>query len=438
MSIKTTADPLPCHDPNEARFWDPGDLEREMRRQFEICHLCRMCVNYCGSFPALFNAIDDAHEKRGLAHDASTLTSTDFQHVTDLCWQCKICFVKCPYTVDDKHDWQVDVPRLLWREKTVRARREGISLQERLLGEPGVLGMLNAGPQAPIVNFVMANRLVRRAMDRTAGIAEEFPLPTYASQPFPRWLAKHERPDAAGTRGEVAIFSTCLVDYNRPSTGQWAVRVLEHAGYRVVRPEQTCCGMPNLDTGDLDSLREKAARNVRALAVEIRAGRPVVVPGPTCSMTIRKEYPEILGTDEARFVADNTFDLMEFLWKRWQAGELPKEFKKRLGKVAYHAPCHLRAQKISLPTRLLLERVPGTEVEVIEACSAVDGTWGMKSEYYEMGVKYARRLTGKVRDAEAAHVASDCPLASQRIMKENGVSVTHPVELLARAYGLVD
>jgi Fe-S oxidoreductase len=61
----------------------------------------------------------------------------------------------------------------------------------------------------------------------------------------------------------------------------------------------------------------------------------------------------------------------------------------------------------------------------------------MKAEYYEMGVRYSKKLVRKIGDAEAKHVASDCPLASQRIMKENDVQVTHPVELLARAYGLV-
>ncbi len=438
MEIKPEPLVPPTFDPGDARFWDPKDLETELRRVFEICHGCRMCVGYCPSFPFLFDRIDENHEKRGQAHSALTLGADDFVRVTDLCFQCKLCYVKCPYTPDDPDStWMVDFPRLLWREKVVRTRREGgTTLQEKLLGEPGVLGAFGAGPAAPLTNFVNANRLVRRAMDRVAGIAQDFNLPTYASETFPRWMKRHEPAGDAGRNGEVSLFSTCLVDYNRPGIGSAAVKVLEHSGVRVVYPEQTCCGMPNMDTGDLDRVREKARFNVASLAAEVRAGRKIIAPGPSCSMTLRKEYPELLGTPDARLVADNTMDLMEYLLKLWREGKMPKEFPVSLGSVAYHAACHLRAQRIAYPAKTLLERIPDTEVTLVEQCSAVDGTWGMKAEYYELGVKYSRKLKRGIENAEAKFVASDCPLASQRIMKENETAVEHPVELIARAYGL--
>ncbi len=439
MEIKPTPEQPPALDSNDPRYWDTTDLEHELRRVFEICHGCRMCVTYCPSFPFLFDRIDANHEQHGLAHSASTLDAGDLRTVTDLCFQCKLCYVKCPYTPDDPAStWLVDFPRLLLREKAVRARSEGNSLQERVLGEPGLLGAISAGPQARLVNLVSAHALVRKAMDKVAGIAPDFPLPTYASQTFPTWFRKHGSEARQPTKGEVAIFSTCLVDYNRPETGTHAVQVLEASGYRVVLPEQKCCGMPKTDTGDLDGLREQARFNVLSLVEHVRAGRAVVCPGPSCSMIIRREYPELLGTEDAKLVAANTYDLMEYLWKLWREDALSKDFKRPLGRVAYHAPCHLRAQRIGYPARMLLEKIPDTEVTVIEQCSAVDGTWGMKSEYYDLGVKYSRKLVRAVGDAEAGSVASDCPLASQRIVKENRVPVVHPVTLLARAYGLTN
>jgi len=440
VEIKPTPERPPAFNPDDPRFWDPVDLEGELRRVYEICHGCRMCVGYCPSFPFLFDRIDENHELHGQAHSAITLDAQDFERVTDLCFQCKLCYVKCPYTPDDPNsDWLVDFPRLLWREKVVRTRRVGgTTLQEKALGEPGVLGVLSSGVVAPLANFVTAQSLVRKAMDKVAGIAPEFPLPTYAVTPFPKWFKRHER-GARRTEaptGEVAIFSTCTVDYNRPRTGELAVAVLEHAGFRVTLPTQTCCGMPNMDTGDLDRVLEKARYNVAHLAAEVRAGRDIVAPGPSCSMTLKKEYPELLGTDDARLVGAHTFDLMEYLWRLWREGKLPKTFTHELGTVAYHAPCHLRAQRIAHPSRSLLEKIPGTEVTVIEQCSAVDGTWGMMSQHYELGVKYSRKLVRAIDNAEARYVASDCPLASQRIARENRVAVRHPVELLAYAYGL--
>lgn len=437
-TIKPTPERDPCFDPDEPRFWDSADLEAELRRVFEICHLCRMCVNYCGAFPALFDVIDKNHEQRGMPHDATTLGAEDIRRVTDECWQCKLCYVKCPYTPDDKHEWKVDFPRVLWREKVVRARREGLSLQDRILGEPGVVGRLNSGALAPAVNFVAKSALLRKVGEKVAGISARFPLPEYTKEPFDRWFDKHKPAAGVGENGTVALFSTCLVDFHRPSTGRAAVAVIEHAKVNVVRPKQVCCGMPNMDTGDLAGVREKAAYNVAQLAPLVRAGAKVIAPGPSCSMTLKREYPSLLKTEDASLVASNTMDLMEYLWKvLWQEKKvLPREFAASLGTVAYHAPCHLRAQRISAPAKLLLERVAATEVTLIEQCSAVDGTWGMMAAHYDTGVRYAQRLVRAVQNTEAKHVASDCALASQRIAKENAVTVKHPVELLADAYGL--
>jgi glycerol-3-phosphate dehydrogenase subunit C len=285
---------------------------------------------------------------------------------------------------------------------------------------------------------VSKSALLRKAGERFAGISARFPLPDYSREPFDRWFSRHSPAEGVGEHGTVALFSTCLVDFHRPSIGRAAVAVIEHARVKIVRPQQVCCGMPNMDTGDLAGIREKAAFNVAQLAPLVRAGAKVIAPGPSCSMTLKKEYPELLKTEDARLVASNTMDLMEYLWKiLWREKKaLPRSFAASLGSVAYHAPCHLRAQRIAAPAKLLLEQVPQTEVTLIEQCSAVDGTWGMKAEYYDLGVKYAQRLVRGVANAEAKHVASDCTLAAQRIAKENEVAVKHPVELLADAYGL--
>ncbi|MCL2451044.1 MAG: 4Fe-4S dicluster domain-containing protein, partial [Polyangiaceae bacterium] len=154
----------PALDPNDERYWSARDLEHEMRRVFEICHGCRMCVGYCGTFPDVFSRVDRDIEKRG-ATGAELLDAEAFASASNLCWQCKLCYVKCPYTKDEGHEWLLDVPRLLLREKAQRTKRNGMTLQDRVLGEPQALGRLTAGPAARMANFVNANRLVRKAME---------------------------------------------------------------------------------------------------------------------------------------------------------------------------------------------------------------------------------------------------------------------------------
>jgi glycerol-3-phosphate dehydrogenase subunit C len=425
----------PAFDPNDGRYWDARDLEVEMRRVFEICHGCRMCVGYCGTFPDLFGRVDRDIEQRG-ATGAELLGAEAFASATELCWQCKLCYVKCPYTPDEGHEWALDVPRLLSREKAQRVRRTGITVQDRVLGEPQLLGRITAGPPARVANFVNANRLVRKVVEAAAGIAAEFPLPPFGETSFSRWLAHHDPLPGAGKRGTVALFSTCLTDYNFPRIAASATRVLEKNGWRVVRPEQTCCGMPNIDGGDVDAARAKAAANIASFSAALDHGYTIACLQPTCGYMAKKEWPELVPTVEARRVAAAVVDVMELLEQHRRDKTLARDFAKGLGRIAYHAPCHLRAQKIGYPAARVLNLLPDTDVEVIEQCSAVDGTWGMKAQHYEQGRKYAQKLVRGIESVDPAVVVTDCALASRRILAENKRAALHPVEALAEAYGV--
>lgn len=427
-------------NPNEPRYWDERDLETELKRTFQICQECRMCVTYCGSFPILFDSIDKQIEA-GRAEGAEHVASATMQAVSDHCWQCKLCYIKCPYTPDEGAYEALDFPRLMAREKAQRARRHGIKVVDQVLGEPQLIGKLGAGPSARMANVVNANRLVRKVAEKAFGISAEFPLPPIATRAFSSWYAEHRAAPEAGRNGSVALFPTCYGEYNFPNVPQAAVAVLEKNGFEVELPHGlTCCGMPNIDGGDVEAAKRKMQQNVELLLPLVQRGLTIVVPGPTCGYTMRKEWPEYLGTPEARQVASATQDLMEFLDKLRQKKQLNKELSGNFGKVAYHAACHLRAQKIAVPGARVLSQVPGTEVRIIERCSAVDGTWGMKAAYYDEGRRYARRLADAIdnerEDDKPFTVVTDCSLAALRIKKENGTEAKHPVELLAAAYGL--
>ena len=447
--IRRTPDAPPATSPSDPRYYDPRDLEAELRRTFQICHECRMCVGYCGSFPSLFHRVDRDIEG-GVAEGAEALDYEDFKAVGNECWQCKLCYIKCPYTPDEGASELLDFPRLMARERAVRARREGIPLVDRILGEPQTIGEIGSGAVAPLANLINASRLVRKVQEAVTGISAEFPLPPLAQQTFSAWIAERKPAEGAGDAGAVVLFATCYGEYNTPEIAQAAVRVLEHNGIRVHVPGAagaeddeeraqsalTCCGMPNLDGGDVEAFVEKVKQNVGLLLPHVRKGRKVVVLGPTCGYTMKKEWAEYLPTPEAKQVAEATVDMMELLVQLGREKKLKREFKKGLGKIAYHAACHLRAQKIGFPGARVLGVIPDTDVRVIEQCSAVDGTWGMKAEHYETGRKYAQKLVREVAGTEPDVVVSDCTLAGLRVMKENGVRVIHPVQALAEAYGL--
>jgi glycerol-3-phosphate dehydrogenase subunit C len=85
---------------------------------------------------------------------------------------------------------------------------------------------------------------------------------------------------------------------------------------------------------------------------------------------------------------------------------------------------------------MLLSKVPGTEVTTVDECSAVDGTWGMKAQHYELGRQYCQKLVRGLSEESFDALATDCPLSGQRIAGELGTVAFHPIELLNRAYGL--
>ena len=104
-------------------------------------------------------------------------------------------------------------------------------------------------------------------------------------------------------------------------------------------------------------------------------------------------------------------------------------------KIALQAPCHLRAQKIAFPSVQILESL-GAEVELVQECSAVDGTWGMKSQYYDLGRRYALKMIRGMKESEADLFVTDCPLSALRITHETGKACMHPIEAVALALGI--
>jgi Fe-S oxidoreductase len=276
----------------------------------------------------------------------------------------------------------------------------------------------------------------RKFMEMAVGIDARRNLPAFHRETFSRWFdGRRPRPRSTAARGQVALFATCSVEYNDPLTGKAAVAVLEKNAIDVTLPAQRCCGMPYLDGGAVPQAKRLIADNVRSLAEQVRQGRDIVVPGPTCSYMLKQEYPWLDGSEDAQLVAAHTRDLFEYLAELHARGRLDTAFPNAPGRIAYQLPCHLKAQNMGTRSADVL-RLTGAPVEVIDRCSAVDGTWGMKKEYFELSLKVAAPLFRDVEQAKPERVATDCPLAALQIHQGTGRTARHPIQILAEAYGL--
>ncbi len=424
------------YNPNRDLYWDSEALAKEIERTFELCHSCRMCFKYCQSFPTLFDGVDQHGGVRSLPPDVE-------RRVVDQCFQCKLCYTNCPYTEAEGHEFKLDFPRLMLRAKAVRRRREGVPLRERMLADPDRLGRIGTRT-ARLANWGNGFGPQRALMHAVAGIHRDKKLPPFASETFEAWFRSQTggAVETAGGSHPVVLFATCFTNYNRPAVGRAAFRVLTHNDCRVACPQVECCGMPALDSGDIQLARRKAARNVAALAPWVEKGYRIGVINPTCSLMMRFEYPELLDDPDdrelaaaARSVAGAVRDLSELLFELRRDGCFREDFKSTPGgTVAYHAPCHLRMQSVGFRGRDLMRRIPGVKPRLVAECCGHDGTWAMKKEYFEAAMANGEKAFAGMRDADADIWTTDCPLAGLQFEQACGHLPLHPVEVLDRAY----
>ena len=363
--------------------------------------------------------------------DLAQTTATEYRKIVDLCWQCKLCFNHCPYT--PPHRFDIDFPRLMLRAKAARAAAEGVTRADRWLGNVDAVGTVGS-MTAPLSNWANGFKPARAVLEAAAGIHRDRNLPRFHHKTFARWF--RERAPREGPR-RTALFYSCSVNYNEPQVGRDTVSILEKNGCQVACPSQVCCGMPYLDGGDIKSAAENARKNVAALLPLVEQGAEVVVPQPTCSYVLKKEYPILVPGEAADKVAAATRDLFEYLVLRHREGTLSTDFKGRSpGRVAYQIPCHLRAQNLGFKTADVLQLIPGTKVRVIERCTAMDGTWAMKKEYYPLSLPFARKVARDMESDDPDTFTTDCSLSALQIEAVRGKKPAHPTRLLREAYGL--
>ena len=433
-------------DWKSADFHDQDKLHVEMHRVFDICHGCRRCVSLCGSFPTLFDLVDN-----GKTGELDGVDKTEFAKVVDQCYLCDLCYMtKCPYV--PPHPWNLDFPHLMLRAKAVKFDQGRTRLRDKVMSATDALGKLASIPV--VVKFVNAankNGVARTLMEKTLGVDAKAWVPEYASPTFRKSAsgsAAHAVKVGARTPGKVAIFSTCYINYNEPGIGHDLVRVLEHNAIPwTLVTQEACCGMPKLELGDLAAVEALKNNNIPLLARFAREGYAIVTPIPSCTLMFKQELPLLFAHDaDVKAVAEAMFDPFEYLALRNKDGLLKTDFTQDLGKVSYHVACHLRVQNMGQKTRELLQLATREKLNTVERCSGHSGSWGCKKEFHAQAMKIGRPVFRALGEhpagGEPDWVASDCQLGGRHIeqgLRESGKTsarLAHPLTLLCIAYGL--
>ncbi|MCX8036050.1 MAG: FAD-binding protein [Candidatus Sumerlaeia bacterium] len=408
--------------------------------------------------PSFMVTGDEQHSSRGRANalrlamtgrlGRDGLVSQEVHDALDLCLACKSCKSECPS--------QVDVAKLKFEFLHQYYRHRGVPLRAKLFGHIERLMALGSG-LAPLSTWLVRSWPARWAMEKLFGIDRRRRLPPFARNNFLRWFAARggrigEIPADADPHKSVILFHDTFLTYNEPQIGIAAVQLFERLGWRVFLPDKKCCGRPMISKGLLDEAKANAAYNVERLHPLVERGFRIIGAEPSCILTFRDDYPDLLRGDlkrKAETVGAACLMIEEFLHDALEKGMITLGGANEKGgmaqstkagaprRILYHGHCHQKALVGTEPAVAVLSRIPNVRVEDLDCgCCGMAGAFGYEKEHFEISRQIAEfRLLPTIRAAgdDALLVASGTS-CRQQIRDLTGKAVCHPIELLASAF----
>ncbi len=404
-----------------AAFADDGELFRELRRVFDICHGCRRCATLCPAFSTLFELIDDS-----CTMGLDGVERRDYWRVVELCHLCDQCYAsRCPFI--PPHERRVDFPLLMLRARVVGFRSGRTTLRDRLLASTDRIRRLTSVPLLGKLARLGANsRIMHGVLHLNPG-----------ARILPRWRSSGRRAVAGAETAGVLLFATCSGDHGIPDPRSDLCAILEHNAIPVtLLHRERCCGMPRMQLGDLEGVEQARHANIPQMAQWVERGWSILTTEPSCLQLFRNWLPLLFPDDgQVRTVAAAIFEPFEYLRMLHREGRLNTSFRERLGVVNCHLPCRARGHGAVTE---ILELVPGTHVELLPGCGGCAGGYALKEELNHVAGQLVEPMVRRIRQVMPDHYGSLCPSFGRRIERglADGSRAEHPLTLLRLAYGI--
>jgi len=415
----------------------------ELLLELEQCSGCGVCLSteqqarMCPVFRAMGEELGSSRAKVNVLRfwatgqmDDRQFESAEFRKFLDLCVNCKACSVECPAGVD--------VSKLVSAARAEYVRRKGLRLSEVFLSRNRYLSMVGS-MFGPISNIVAKTSLMKWLLEKAVGFDSRRDAITFAGGSFLRAGRKYLA--ASGAIKEpvdrVAYFVDTYANYNDHELGFAVVDVLRENNIEVILPKQRPSPLPAICYGDVRTARRELRYSVKHLAKAVGAGYKIVCSEPSAALCLVEELRHFVGGAEAELVSANTQELMSYLLGLYKDGKLKRPSKKVSEAFVYHCPCHLYASGVAGASTELLERMCGASVvDLASGCCGLAGTFGMQKKNYELSEKIGRRLAEKLQSLQDCHVLTECSACAMQIRQVSGCEVSHPVKVLALAYGV--
>ena len=390
---------------------------------YEHCIRCTICVENC----PVFRVNPDFPGPKQSGPDAQRFRMEREKAVDEwvmLCSQCKRCEMACPCGVEPA--------QIILKAQQRYGLQHPRTLAYLLFANNYYLSALGS-LTAPIANTI-ASTAIGKKIFRAMGIATYIPFPKFRF----RTLHNKKKNLSRSTR-KVAFFYGCFINFYRPDIGRKIIQLLTSFNIDVVLPPQWCCGLPALGNGNLALARSFAEKNAASLSNYIDAGYDVVYTCTSCGLCLLHDYPGILEIPQGKKIAENSYDLYEYIVKLIDEGHIDPQFREVRRKLAYHIPCHLRALGIGYPATKIMAMIPGLEYEILDdTCCGLNGSYGFKKTNESTAVQLGNRAVSLIRKTGAEAIVADCGSCRMQLAGLSGLTALDPAEIVSESLGITD
>ncbi|MFI9585518.1 FAD-binding and (Fe-S)-binding domain-containing protein [Streptomyces sp. NPDC052236] len=348
--------------------------------------------------------------------------STEVRDALDLCLSCKACSSDCPVGVD----------MATYKAEFLHQHYKG-RIRPRSHYSLGWLPLTSAlaGFAARPINALLHGP-VGKLLARLGGVTTKRRIPAFASR---HALRQALRKASTGEPAKALLFVDSFTRAFRPEVAGAASRVLADAGIPCTAEDGLCCGLTWVSTGQLSTARRIMARTVAHL--DNGDDRPIVVAEPSCAAALKRDVPELLGTDAAQRVAARvhtlTGALTDLAAPDWTPPELPDQ-------VVLQTHCHEYATFKGRHPRDLLGRLGVRKVDEAEGCCGLAGNFGFEAQHYDTSMAVADlALKPRLDDIYAIDGATptvvvadgfSCATQIDHLAGDRGIRALHLAELL--------
>ena len=368
----------------------------------------------------------------GVNQGKSVFDIPELSEVLDTCLACKGCLSECPSNVD--------MTKLRSEILQQKYDRHGTPLRSWMVARMAKMEELGAMVR-PLYNFFATWKFSSTIIKKIVRFSADRQIPTLSRYSMRKLVAQENKKAGNTTGRKVYLFADEFTNHQEAELGLTFAKLLMKLGYSVEIPKHVESGRAAFSKGCLKLAKKYAIKNVQMLSGIITDETPLVGIEPSCILSFRDEYPDIVPAvmrDTAKALSKNCLLFDEFIIKEVAAGHISQDaFKNTDADIYLHGHCHQKSLIGAGKCAEILRLIPGVKVNVIPSgCCGMAGSFGYEKEHYETSLAIGEMvlfpIVRKATEDKNKNVFVAAPGTScrQQIFDGTGVKALHPIDIM--------